>query len=147
MRSLAWLGRPRPETETATETDQASAALFLLPARLKLITGHKSWPAYQRQRQRRRWPDPQLVAMPWPLPVPAPAPASCSRLLIRATLPTFANGVKDACVLSRIDPHANETRALLAQQYDASLSCHSSLPLPLPQLITNLAKSGVAAAH
>lgn len=67
MRSLA-RDRARPETEpkTETESDQASAALFLLPARLKLITGHKSWPAYQRQRQRQRqrWPDPQLVAMP-----------------------------------------------------------------------------------
>lgn len=50
----ALLGLPSQPRPDQTGPGQASAALFLLPARLKLITGHKSWPAYQRQRQQQQ---------------------------------------------------------------------------------------------
>lgn len=84
---------------------QASAALFLLPARLKLITGHKSWPAYQRQRQRQQqqsWPDPQLATGCHAMTITSCSSYShshncSSRLLIRATCHACQRG--QGCVL------------------------------------------------
>lgn len=122
--------------------------MFLLPARLKLITGHKSWPAYQRQRQRQQqqqqqsWPDPQLATGCHAMTITSCSsysysysPSSSStRLLIRATCHACQRG--QGCVLlQRIVAAASRCILTLMRRALAQLMTHPyqwSLPPPPP---------------
>lgn len=122
--------------------------MFLLPARLKLITGHKSWPAYQRQRQRQQqqeqsWPDPQLATGCHAMTITSCSSysysPSSSRLLIRATCHACQRG--QGCVLlQRIVAAASRCILTLMRRALAQLMTHPyqwSLPPPAPAPLLN----------